>query len=54
MTDQERMQKLKALQLDPDTEIAHHFADDILCDLLKELGYAEVVQEYEKIEKWYA
>lgn len=37
-----------------DTEIAHSDADDILCDLLSLLGYNEVVEEYNKIGKWYA
>ena len=37
-----------------DTELAHCNADGILCDLLKELGYADVVEEYKKVGKWYA
>lgn len=37
-----------------DTEMAHREADDVLCDLLCSLGYAEVVKAYNKIEKWYA
>ena len=32
----------------------HHFdADDLLCELLTELGYGDVVEVYNKIEKWY-
>lgn len=34
--------------------MAHVNADDILCDLLKLLGYEDVVVEYNKIGKWYA
>lgn len=37
-----------------DTEYAHIIADDILCDLLKDLGYTELIAVYEKINKWYA
>lgn len=37
-----------------DPEIAHIEADDILCNFLKELGYADIVIEYEKIEKWFS
>ena len=37
-----------------DRESAHIYADDILCKLLKELGYKELVEEYDKIHKWYA
>jgi len=45
---------LKKLQDSGDTESAHSDADDILCDFLSHLGYEEVVEEYKKIDKWYA
>lgn len=46
---------LIALQSAPfDPEANHAEADDLLCDLLKELGYVDIVEAYEKIEKWYA
>ena len=35
-------------------ETNHADADEILCELLKELGYSEIVQLYESIEKIYA
>jgi len=51
----EYIKKLKALQsIENDTESAHIDADDLLLDLLKDLGYDDVVKEYEKIDKWYA
>ena len=34
-------------------ESAHITADSLLCGFLKELGYEDVVEEYEKIKKWY-
>lgn len=37
-----------------DIESDHRKADGILCDLLIELGYGDVVKEYYKIKKWYA
>ena len=37
-----------------DTEIDHGNADDLLCSLLTELGFGDVVNEYGKIDKWYA
>lgn len=46
--------KLKALQSNPDKEVAHNQADKILCDLLNSLGYHDVVKEFENLEKWYA
>lgn len=37
-----------------DTEVNHIEADDLLCNLLVDLGYQEVVDAYDKIDKWYA
>lgn len=37
-----------------DYETAHIDADDILCDVLKQLGAKELVDEFEKVRKWYA
>lgn len=48
------MKALKAAQEDYDTESAHAEADDVLCDLLKALGYTKIVDEYNKVSKWYA
>ena len=45
---------LKTQQESHDREHAHTTADDILCELLLDLGYKDVVEEYEKIDKWYA
>ncbi len=37
-----------------DTEACHKGMDDLLCNLLVELGYEDVVQLFRKTEKWYA
>lgn len=37
-----------------DEEIAHTCADEILCDLLKELGYERLVKAFNNVWKWYA
>ena len=37
-----------------DTESAHWNADCFLCEILEELGYKKLVDEYRKIHKWYA
>ena len=39
---------------DDDTECRHGYEDDLLCELLKELGYEEIVNQYNKTGKWYA
>jgi len=53
---EEVIRRLKKLQSDfIDTEVGHGKADDILCEFLISLGYADIVREYEKVEKkWYA
>lgn len=37
-----------------DIEASHVDADDILCELLIELGYNDVVSAYNKVPKWFA
>lgn len=34
-------------------ESDHGEADNLLCDLLEELGYTEIVEVYGKLPKWY-
>lgn len=40
--------------LENDEPEDHEIADDLLCKLLRRLGYDEIVDIYEDIEKWYA
>ena len=47
------MEALKAEQENNDIEEAHINADDTLCNLLTDLGYKPVVEEYHKVNKWY-
>jgi hypothetical protein len=54
MDRQEAIKQLKEAQLNGDTETAHADADDVLCELLKSLGYSDVVEEYNKVSKWFA
>ena len=37
-----------------DPEEGHELCDDVLCDLLIELGFDEIVEIYDKQDKWYA
>ena len=37
-----------------DEETAHERGDEILCQLLRDVGYGEIVDEWELIRKWYA
>ena len=37
-----------------DCELYHMKADQVLCDLLNELGFSELVERYDSKSKWYA
>ena len=50
----EAKQQLIALQRVDDLEAAHVKADEILLLMLSDLGFNDIVQEYQKIDKWYA
>jgi hypothetical protein len=50
----EAKQKLIDLQKVTDLEVSHIKADEILLSLLSDLGFDDIVQEYQKIDKWYA
>ena len=54
MTKEKAIETLQMLQQSHDTELAHIDADDVLCELLKSLGYEDVVSEYQKVDKWFA
>lgn len=54
MTKQEAVARLIELRHQDDREFAHVRADRVLCELLAELGYGEVVTAWQQIEKWYA
>jgi hypothetical protein len=54
MTKEQAIEKLRDIQKGGDQEAAHMDADEVLCDLLKALGHADVIEEYEKVAKWYA
>lgn len=51
---QQAIASLKEWQKMKDPEPAHAHADKVLCDLLIQLGYGDVVAEWHKVEKWYA
>ena len=39
---------------EPDYERAHSNADDLLCELLRKLGFDSVVNAFGEVGKWYA
>ena len=54
MNKEQAIRKLKKIQKNTDQEVAHYDADDVLCDLLCSLKCKDVIDEYVKIDKWYA
>ena len=46
--------RIRDLASNRDVEGTHIEADKILCEVLKTLGQSELVEEFEKLEKWYA
>jgi hypothetical protein len=37
-----------------DTECRHVEQDEVLCDLLTQLGYGSVVEKWKSFDRWYA
>jgi hypothetical protein len=54
LAEAEALLRLRDLQKGYDQETAHVEADAAVCKLLVALGYEHVVNEYAKIDKWYA
>ena len=54
MNEAEAIKLLKVEQKNVDMQAAHMQADRILCQLLQNFGYDDVVDEYDKVRKWYA
>jgi len=46
--------RLIELQGSGDTELQHVHADEVLCDMLNDLGFKQIVDEFVKVDKWYA
>lgn len=59
MTPEEFRDKMRAIFAEdkdsyPDLEASHANADGLMCELLRQLGYGEGVEIFEKADKWYA
>lgn len=51
---EQTLKELNELRRCNDTEAAHGAADSILVELVRELGYDDIADAYEAIDKWYA
>jgi len=56
MTPQEFADKIRAIEETHggDNEAMHSEADDLMCKLLREMGYGEGIAIYEEWTRWYA
>jgi hypothetical protein len=54
MTREQAIEALRKLQVCEDQEMAHIRADGVLRVLLRVLGHGDVVDEFDKVKKWYA
>jgi len=54
LTPVEALLELQRLSESGDPEAAHGDADDILCRVLVGLGLKDVVEQYQRVPKWYA
>jgi hypothetical protein len=54
MNKEETIKKLKEMQENNDSEEAHIIADKSLLSFLEYLGYRDVTEEFEKVQRWYA
>jgi hypothetical protein len=43
-----------SLRIEGDTEVAHGSLDDLLCEILKEHGYTELVEFFQKLDLWHS
>lgn len=46
--------EMRRINRNNDTEMAHILADELMCKLLRELGYDEGVDIFEQMDKWYS
>lgn len=37
-----------------DTEMAHVYADELMCQVLTDLGYGEGIEVFKNMTKWYS
>lgn len=56
MTREQAIERLREIQKVSagDPEAAHCEADQVLYELLTALGYSDVLEEWNRVDKWYA
>ena len=54
MTPEDALRGMRVCAGSHDTERAHTIADEILVNVLRQMGMDELCDEYERVGKWYA
>ena len=45
--------KMREMAEDDSPAVQHETADELLCDVLRELGYGDAVDVFEGMKRWY-
>lgn len=54
MSPEEFYEKISEIAKDYDIEDGHYAMDNLMCDVLKSLGYKKGIEIFESMERWYA
>lgn len=54
LSPEEFAKKMKEIKMECDIEDAHAEMDDLMCDVLIQLGYKDGVDVFNSTDKWYA
>ncbi len=54
MSEEEMIERIRCECFTGDSAEDHERADEILCDILRLLGYERLVETYESVSRWYA
>lgn len=54
MTAEQFRYKMECLSKMDDVEVCHERMDELMCELLRDIGYKDGVDIFENTSKWYA
>ena len=54
MTPEEFKERMQLIAINDDEEVRHFEADNLMCLVLEKAGYADGVELFKNMKKWYA
>lgn len=54
MTPEQAAKRMQEIADEGDIEGGHKDADDLMCQILRTLGYGAMIEIYIELDKWYA